>query len=295
VNGLGGSGHTLALPTANSIMLPNEVFALDCRAYYEEQGLIVDKRNGEFAHCPYPEGMGETGYYLLHDHHQQQGILQSKDVGQCCFFVGHAKRWLEELDYFPEGYFELWDIYENFSGEGLKKIHSRKDKNGKSVFALEKNKKLHGEKDENGKSKHAVEMGRKSMEEKDEDGKSVHAQEMSKKAHEEKDENGKSALAVKSGKKAHKEKDENGKSKHAVKIGKKGHEKRDENGKSVRALEMNKKLHEKKDELGRSLVAMKVNTQVWESTIDGFRSNAGAVANHNRFKGWDPAARVRVP
>ena len=57
-------------------MLPNEAFALACRAYYDEVGLIVDERNGEFAHCPYPEGMGETGYYLLHDHHQHQGILQ---------------------------------------------------------------------------------------------------------------------------------------------------------------------------------------------------------------------------
>jgi hypothetical protein len=108
-------------------MLPNEVFALACRAYYEEQGLIVDKRNGEFAHCPYPEGMGETGYYLLHGHHQQQGILQSKDIGQCCFFVGHARKWLENLDYFPDGYFELWDIYENYSGKFAVK-------NGKTSF-----------------------------------------------------------------------------------------------------------------------------------------------------------------
>jgi hypothetical protein len=98
-------------------MLPNEVFALACRAYYEEQGLIVDKKNGEFAHCPYPEGMGEGGYYLLHDHHQQQGLLQSKDVGKMCFFSGDTKRWLLECDPIPEDYFQLWDIYETYIEE----------------------------------------------------------------------------------------------------------------------------------------------------------------------------------
>lgn len=102
-------------------MLPNEKFALECRAYYDEIGLVVDEKNGQFAHCPYPEGMGETGYYLLHDHHQQQGLLQSKDVGRCCFFNGHAKKWLTGCDPFPDNYFELWDIYNEYAGENSKK------------------------------------------------------------------------------------------------------------------------------------------------------------------------------
>lgn len=275
-------------------MLSNEIFALDRRAYYDSIGLVVDSTNGEFAHSPLTREECDTGYYLLHCDHQHQGLLQSKDLDKCCFFLGHAKRWLEKLDYFPKNYFELWDIFERYSGDNLRKNHSKKDKSGKSVFALELNQKLHQEKDESGKSKHAKKMGRKSMEEKDENGKSKHAQEMSKKAHKEKDEDGKSVLAVKSGKKTHEEKDENGKSLHAVKVAKKNHEKRDENGKSVHALEMNKKLHKEKDERGRSVVAMKTNNQIWESIIDGFRSNAGAVATHNRSKGWDPAARVRV-
>jgi len=96
------------------IMLPNEKFALECRAYYDEIGLVVDERNGEFAHCPFPEGMGEEGYYLLHEHHQQQGILQSRDVGRRCFWVGYAKNWLIHCDPIPETYFDLWDIYEEF-------------------------------------------------------------------------------------------------------------------------------------------------------------------------------------
>jgi hypothetical protein len=106
-------------------MLPNEEFALACRAYYEEQGLIVDETNGEFAHCPYPEGMGESGYYLLHDHHQQQGLLQSRDVGKRCFWVGDVKNWLLKSDYFPDNFFELWDIYDEFSKpSNLAHLHS---------------------------------------------------------------------------------------------------------------------------------------------------------------------------
>ena len=115
MKGLGGSGHTLAFPTAKSIMLSNEVFALGCLAYYKEEGLIVDSRNGEFAHCPYPESMGDTGYYLLHEHHQHQGLLQSRDIGRCCFFIGNTKKWLLECDYWPAGYLDLWDVYDQYS------------------------------------------------------------------------------------------------------------------------------------------------------------------------------------
>ena len=102
-------------------LLPNEEFALACRAYYDEQGLVVDGNNGQFAHCPQPKRYGDKGYYLLWEHHQQQGLLQSKDVGELCFFVGHAKQWLTECNYFPEKYFELWDIYEEFAVANGKK------------------------------------------------------------------------------------------------------------------------------------------------------------------------------
>jgi hypothetical protein len=96
-------------------MLPNEVFALECRKRYEEQGLVVDKRNGQFAHCPLPEGMGDEGLYLLWGDHQHQGLLQSRDVGRRCFWAPDVKLW---LDTFPEGFFELYEIYKEFmSGE----------------------------------------------------------------------------------------------------------------------------------------------------------------------------------
>jgi hypothetical protein len=97
------------------IMLPNELFALGCRAWYEEQGLIVDSSNGEFAHSPLTRKECDTGHYLLHGHHQHHGLLQSKDLNKCCFFAGNTKKWLLECGYFPENYFELWDIYEKYS------------------------------------------------------------------------------------------------------------------------------------------------------------------------------------
>ena len=94
------------------IMLPNEVFALECRKRYEEQGLIVDKSNGQFAHCPMPKGMGDEGVYLLWGDHQHQGLLQSQDVGRRCYFTYDTKLW---LDTFPEEFFELYEIYEEFN------------------------------------------------------------------------------------------------------------------------------------------------------------------------------------
>jgi len=97
-------------------MYKNEEFALACRAYYAEQGLVVDASNGEFAHCPYPKGMGETGYYLLWEHHQIQGLLQSADHDRRCFWCGDAKKWLLTTDFFPQDFFYLWDLYDRYAG-----------------------------------------------------------------------------------------------------------------------------------------------------------------------------------
>jgi hypothetical protein len=144
--------------------------------------------------------------------------------------------------------------------------------------------------------------GKKLHEAKDENGKSLHAAEAGRKLNEAKDENGKSVNAVKGAMKTHESRDENGKSLHAVETGKKRAEKmhkaKNENGKSVNAVKGGKKIHEAKDENGKSLhgvgTAKILNAQVWKSTVDGFRGNAGNVAQHNRANGWDPNARVKI-
>jgi hypothetical protein len=123
--GVGFSGDFPApYKSPKSIMLPNEEFALACLRYYEEQGIVVDATNGQFAHCPLPRKMGDKGYYLLWEHHQHQGLLQSVDVGRCCFFGPAVLKWLKECDYWPDNYFELWDIYEEFEASFRRLSHT---------------------------------------------------------------------------------------------------------------------------------------------------------------------------
>ncbi len=108
--------------------------------------------------------------------------------------------------------------------------------------------------------------------------------------HAEKDDQGRSKHTLK----LHQEKDELGKSLHALKI----NENKDEWGRSVIAVKGAESTNAKKDENGKSVQGIKnakrLNAEVWESTIDGFRSNPGAVARHNKSLGWDRNARIRV-
>ena len=194
VFGFSEPGGTFSTPNRYPVMLPNEVFALACREYYAEQGLIVDASNGEFAHCPQPERYGDTGHYLLHGHHQHQGLLQSRDIGEYCFFSGYTKKWLIECDYFPENFFDLWDIHDEYATR-----HS--SENAKKVLE-----KMHKEKNKEGKSVQGVKNGERINKEKNKEGKSVNAMKG----------------AAKINKILHKEKNEEGKSTHAVNMGKKG-------------------------------------------------------------------------
>jgi len=274
----------------------------------------VDATNGEFAHSPLTRKECDTGYYLLHGHHQHQGLLQSKDLNKRCFFTGHANKWLLECDYFPEGYFELWDIYEKYVDEHMEKLHEKthkeRDEFGRSVLAM----KAHKEKDDLGRSVNAVKGGTASHKEKDEFGRSVHAM----RCHEEKDEFGKSVNAVKAGKasvakrtleqmreqgvknakKLHKEKDKLGRSLNSLKGAAAANAEKDEFGRSVNGVESAKRLHEEKDENGKSSHGIKTssitNSQMWMSTVDGYKSTAAGVSNYNRSRGWPGDARVRL-
>jgi hypothetical protein len=251
-------------------MLPNEKFALECRAYYDEIGLVVDKRNGQFAHCPYPEGMGETGYYLLWEHHQQQGLLQSRDLNRCCFFPADTLRWLKECDYFSNNFFELWDVYEQYASELGKTAALKTVELGVGV---------HG----------------RSSEKMSEDGKKA-----SKKAHEVKNEEGKSILAIKMGKSGGRKSVDNQSGVHSKEYMESEKAKEDSRKAGKRTAELKAGVHhpdfinsERKREVSRKGGAT-ASSQVWESTVDGFRSNAAVVARHNKRNGWDPQSRVRI-
>lgn len=155
-------------------MLSNEVFALECLQRYAENGDIVDASNGQFAHCPQPRRYGDKGYYLTWEDHQHQGLLQSQDIGECCFFTSDVRKWLLESDVWPDNYFELWDIYQKYSsmlskenakkciklGVGLTdRTPEKMSEDGRKAGEA-----CHAEKNEEGKSVNAVEGGKKTFE-----------------------------------------------------------------------------------------------------------------------------------
>jgi hypothetical protein len=72
------------------------------------------------------------------------------------------------------------------------------------------------------------------------------------------------------------------------------HAEKDEQGKSVNAVEWGKRGDREGKKKGGKKGSAATNAQRWRSTIDGFVGNAGSVACHNKAKGWDPGARVRI-
>jgi len=106
-------------------------YVKECLTFYEEEGFIPGAK-WEDAHYPAPRGKGDTTIPMLHGHHQVQGLWQSKEYGQCCFYIGHAKRFLTEGP-FVTGWFELWDIYDKYSGENARKAAEL----GVGIFAPE--------------------------------------------------------------------------------------------------------------------------------------------------------------
>jgi hypothetical protein len=88
-------------------------FVKGCLGFYQNEGLTPEK-GWEEAHYPAPEEKGEATVWMTHDHHQVQGLLQSREYDQCCFFKGDTKRFLIEGPFVP-GWFELWDIYDKYS------------------------------------------------------------------------------------------------------------------------------------------------------------------------------------
>lgn len=164
----------------------------NCQRFYLENGLEPgnpDDGVWEEAHYPAPKGKGDDVILLLHEHHQVQGLLQSEEYGKCCFFSGDAKKFLTTGP-FVSGWFELWDLYDKWSGENARisnvKLHSERNTEGKSLFSLYANSVLHSQRDELGRSVHALETL----------GNYQFTSETAKLAHEEKLEDGRSKYAV---------------------------------------------------------------------------------------------------
>ena len=258
--------------------MDQHIFVESCQRFYLENGLEPgnpDDGDWEDAHYPLPQPEGTETRLLLHNHHLVQGLWQSEEVGRCCFFRGHVKKFLTSGP-FVENWFELWDLYEKWVSIQSKLVaaatHVNKDENGKSVLAVKMGKASTSKKDENGKSVNAVKAGRASMIEKDENGKSVHGVKMTRAAHAKKDENGKSV--------------------HGVKMTRAAHAKKDDQGRSLTALNASAHVHDEKDEQGRSIVYVKGLLQKWECLECGFITTPGALAGHQ--KGTRHTGRAKV-
>ena len=158
-----------------------------CIESYKDNGIVPgDPEEGVWndAHYPAPEKEGDETVQLLWDHHQVQGILQSEEYGKCCFWLGDSRTFLTKGP-FVEDWFYLWELYDKWSSDcasnAVKKAHSKKDSNGKSILGVSNGKKaaikmnevLHSEKDDQGRSLLGVRASERLHSEKDSSGKSV--------------------------------------------------------------------------------------------------------------------------
>jgi hypothetical protein len=96
-----------------------------CVEYYKQNDFTPEPgREWQRAHYPAPKGVGEGTIWLMHDHHQVQGILQSEEYGRMCFYPYDAKKSLTEGPFVP-GWFELWELYKKWKGENTSEIGRR--------------------------------------------------------------------------------------------------------------------------------------------------------------------------
>jgi len=273
VNGLGGSGHTFALPTANKIMQP--------RIY------------------TYKITFEEVSYWYWGVHKERcynDGYLGSPVTHRWMWdFYTPKIQILEVFPYTEEGWKEAQLIEKRLIRADLNKFFCLNENSG-GVISLaicsESGKKgakiLHSEKNEQGKSAHVMRIHAK----KDELGRSTHGVKVAKRLMELKvgvtartpqqmTEHGKKGMAAMRAVLTPAQMRENSR---------KGAELLN----STLTLEQKIEYGRKGGKKGGKKGSANTNSQRWKSTIDGFISNAGAVASHNKARGWDPAARVRI-
>jgi hypothetical protein len=220
------------------------------------------------------------GQWLTLRQHAIASALQTLALREKCMCGWHKK-------HLPKALSELTLSYYR---EATRKLHAEKDELGRSVLGVKSAEKIHAKRDSLGRSLHSLSIHA----EKDKLGRSVLGVKNAERINAEKDELGRSIQGVRNAERTNAEKDEWGRSINSVKGAEKANAEKDELGRSVNAVKGGEKANAEKDELGRSVNAMRSLHQVWESTVDGFRSNSGNVARHNKSLGWDPNARIRV-
>jgi len=200
---------------------------------------------------------------MLHDHHQVQGLWQSKEYEQCCFFAADAKRFLTEGP-FVSGWFELWDIYDKYST-----LHASAA--GKKSAEL-------------GLGIHAPGMASKGGTKSAELGLGIHAPGMQSKG-------GKTQpreTKVKSGKKAA----ELGLGAHAPGMASKGGTKSAELGLGVHGRSAEQMAED--GSKGGKEGSKTTNSQEWICLVTGHISNSGGLSRWQNARGIDTSKRVKL-
>ena len=99
--------------------------------YYRENDIIPgDPNEGrwEEAHYPLPRSMGDEVILLKPEHHFVQGLLQSEEVGRCCFWIGRTKKFLQSefVERLPEDFLLLLtQLYDKWTAAHLASIQSK--------------------------------------------------------------------------------------------------------------------------------------------------------------------------
>ena len=245
MKGLGGSGHTLALPTANKIMQPR---IYTYKVTFEE---IPDWYWGSHKETKYGEpylGSPKTHAWKWE------------------FYTPHLQI-CEVFPYTDEGWAQARRVEDSCIRPDLNNPLCLNEHVGGLMslgICRKAGKAAHEEKDELGRSVNAVKASTAANAKKDDLGRSVLGVKNAERLHEKKDSLGRSAHAVKTIVKVHEEKDNLGRSVHAVKRGKALNEEKNDLGRSVNAM----KAHKEKDELGRSIHSVKngktASSQKWK-------------------------------
>ena len=108
--------------------------------YYRENDIIPgDPNEGpwEEAHYPLPQPEGDEWIYLKPEHHFIQGILQSEDVGRCCFHTGVTRIFLREFFFKKLPYdfqLQLTSLFAKWSLAQIKNGHETNRKNGTGAW-----------------------------------------------------------------------------------------------------------------------------------------------------------------
>lgn len=106
---------------------PQTIYLHGVLEYYRQEGFHPgDEQKWEDAHTPWPRGYSDETVPLLLNHHRVHDLIQTRFLDEVHFFGYQVVETLNEANFWPSGWFDLWDIYSEFqlrTGQNLIKDH----------------------------------------------------------------------------------------------------------------------------------------------------------------------------